>query len=70
MHQLRDIKNTVIVVEHDEEIMESADQIIDLGPEAGRNGGELVYQGELKNIVESASSLTGKYLAGNEYSNS
>ncbi|MBR73321.1 MAG: excinuclease ABC subunit A [Dehalococcoidaceae bacterium] len=65
LHQLRDIKNTVIVVEHDEEIMESADQIIDLGPEAGRNGGELVYQGELKNIGESASSLTGKYLAGN-----
>ncbi|MEE2700468.1 MAG: excinuclease ABC subunit UvrA [Bacteroidota bacterium] len=62
LHQLRDIKNTVIVVEHDEEIMESADQIIDLGPDAGRNGGELVFQGTLKNIGKSKASLTGKYL--------
>jgi excinuclease ABC subunit A len=64
LHQLRDINNTVIVVEHDEEIMGSADQIIDLGPDAGRNGGELVYQGKLKDIAKSKNSLTAKYLSG------
>ena len=64
LHQLRDINNTVIVVEHDEEIMEKADQIIDLGPDAGKNGGKIVYQGRLKNINKSKDSLTAKYLNG------
>jgi len=64
LHQLRDINNTVIVVEHDEEIMKNADQIIDLGPNAGRNGGELVYQGKLRNLKKSKYSLSAKYLSG------
>ena len=64
LHQLRDINNTVIVVEHDEEIMKNADQIIDLGPNAGRNGGELVYQGKLRDIKKSKDSLSAKYLSG------
>jgi len=64
LHQLRDINNTVIVVEHDEEIMKNADQIIDLGPNAGRNGGELVYQGKLRNLKKSKDSLSAKYLSG------
>jgi len=64
LHQLRDINNTVIVVEHDEEIMRNADQIIDLGPNAGRNGGELVFQGKLPDLRKSKDSLSGKYLSG------
>tara|TARA_B100000902_G_scaffold129800_1_gene128881 strand:+ start:41100 stop:43901 length:2802 start_codon:yes stop_codon:yes gene_type:complete len=63
LHRLRDINNTVIVVEHDEEIMESSDQIIDLGPEAGRNGGELIYQGKISDIGKCKNSLTAKYLS-------
>jgi len=62
LKQLRDLKNTVIVVEHDEEIMENADQIIDLGPEAGLYGGEIVFQGKLSDIDKSKNSLTAKYL--------
>tara|TARA_B100000959_G_scaffold181045_1_gene189430 strand:- start:270 stop:3044 length:2775 start_codon:yes stop_codon:yes gene_type:complete len=62
LKQLRDLKNTVIIVEHDEKIMESADQIIDLGPKAGLYGGEIVFQGKLSNIDKSENSLTAKYL--------
>ena len=58
---LRDLGNTVIVVEHDEDIMKSADMIIDIGPEAGTFGGELVAQGTFEEILKS-SSLTAKYL--------
>ncbi|MEE2954106.1 MAG: excinuclease ABC subunit UvrA [Bacteroidota bacterium] len=58
---LRDIGNTVIIVEHDEEIIESADYIIDLGPNAGINGGELVFAGEFKNLSNAKNSLTKKY---------
>jgi len=61
LKKLRDLGNTVIVVEHDEEIMNSADKIIDMGPEAGTNGGEIVAEGDLKGICESES-LTAKYL--------
>ena len=50
LKNLRDIGNTVIIVEHDEEIMEQADHIIDLGPEAGIHGGELIFQGKLSEI--------------------
>lgn len=62
---LKDIGNTVIIVEHDEEIMMAADQIIDIGPEAGLNGGEIVYHGNLKNIAKKQRSLTAQYLSGN-----
>ena len=64
LKSLRDIGNTVIVVEHDEEIMQQADEIIDLGPEAGTHGGELVYQGTLAEMDENTPSLTAKYLRG------
>jgi len=64
LKKLRDIGNTVIVVEHDEEIMQAADQIIDIGPEAGRHGGELIFQGNSNEILKHPVSLTGKYLAG------
>jgi excinuclease ABC subunit A len=61
---LRDLGNTVIVVEHDEDIMKAADMIIDIGPEAGTHGGELVAQGTFAEILKS-DSLTAKYLNGN-----
>jgi excinuclease ABC subunit A len=54
--------NTVIVVEHDEEIMQAADQLIDIGPEAGTNGGELVFQGNQKELLKDSKSFTAKYL--------
>ncbi|HPR17686.1 MAG TPA: excinuclease ABC subunit UvrA [Candidatus Cloacimonadota bacterium] len=61
---LRDLGNTVIVVEHDEEMIRSADQIVDFGPNAGVYGGEIVYQGDLNGIMTAEKSLTGKYLSG------
>jgi len=64
LKKLRDIGNTVIIVEHDEEIMQEANQIIDLGPEAGINGGEIMYQGPLKDILSKKNSLTTQYLSG------
>ncbi|MCB8964236.1 MAG: excinuclease ABC subunit UvrA [Bacteroidales bacterium] len=66
LKQLRDLGNTVVVVEHDEEIMRSADYIIDVGPNAGRLGGELVYSGSIDGITEAENSLTAKYLTGEE----
>ncbi|MDT0685629.1 excinuclease ABC subunit UvrA [Autumnicola psychrophila] len=63
LQRLRDIGNTVIVVEHDEDIMNAADEIIDIGPEAGTHGGEVVATGTLKQILKS-SSLTAQYLNG------
>ena len=60
---LRDLGNTVIVVEHDEDIMKAADMIIDIGPEAGTHGGELVEQGSFSEILQSTS-LTSQYLNG------
>ncbi len=63
LKKLRDLGNTVIVVEHDEAIMRSADHIIDLGPLAGEDGGEIVAEGTIVDIIKS-SSLTGKYLSG------
>ena len=59
--ELKNIGNTVLVVEHDEDIMRSADHIIDIGPEAGSNGGKVVAQGSIKDILKSKS-LTSKYL--------
>ena len=64
LKELRDIGNTVIVVEHDEDIMSEADQIVDIGPEAGINGGEIIYQGPLEYIFKEKRSLTTKYLSG------
>ncbi|HHB91888.1 MAG TPA: excinuclease ABC subunit UvrA [Thioploca sp.] len=60
---LRDLGNTVIVVEHDEETIRAADHIIDIGPGAGIHGGEVVAQGKLANIVRTRKSITGQYLA-------
>lgn len=62
--RLRDLGNTVIVVEHDQETIERADWVIDLGPGAGRHGGELVTAGPPEVIRQSSNSLTGQYLAG------
>ncbi|MCK9309854.1 MAG: excinuclease ABC subunit UvrA [Candidatus Cloacimonetes bacterium] len=62
--QLRDLGNTVIVVEHDEDTMRSADSIVDFGPKAGIYGGEIVAQGTIKEIMKSSKSLTGAYLSG------
>jgi len=59
---LRDIGNTVVVVEHDQDIMEQADQIIDIGPLAGIHGGEIVSVGTLKELIADPKSLTGQYL--------
>ncbi len=61
---LRDLGNTLIVVEHDEATMRKADWIIDLGPGAGEHGGEVIAQGTLEDILDSKESLTGKYLRG------
>ena len=63
LKSLRDLGNTVIVVEHDEDIMKAADEIIDIGPEAGSFGGEVVASGNYKNLLKS-NSLTAKYLNG------
>ncbi len=63
LKRLRDLGNTVIVVEHDTETMENADHIIDLGPEAGNKGGEVVAQGTFDEITKNKISITGKYLS-------
>jgi len=64
LKRLRDLGNTVIVVEHDEDAIRHADHIVDLGPGAGVHGGEIVAQGTLADILASADSLTGQYLSG------
>jgi excinuclease ABC subunit A len=64
LKRLRDIGNTVIVVEHDEEIIRSADYIIDIGPMAGVFGGEVVFEGEIKDLINCEKSLTTQYLTG------
>jgi len=64
LKHLRDIGNTVIVVEHDEETIRSADVIIDMGPAAGRHGGRVVAQGTLDDVCSAQGSVTGKYLSG------
>ena len=63
LKRLRDLGNTVIVVEHDTETMENSDHIIDLGPEAGNKGGQVVAQGTCKEISQNKDSITGKYLS-------
>jgi excinuclease ABC subunit A len=64
LHRLRDLGNSVIVVEHDEETIRAADHIIDLGPGAGPRGGEIVAQGKLNDILSAKNSLTADYLSG------
>ncbi len=64
LKSLRDIGNTVLVVEHDPEMMKHADMIVDMGPAAGVHGGEIVAQGTYKEITKNKESLTGKYLSG------
>jgi excinuclease ABC subunit A len=66
LKSLRDVGNTVIVVEHEEEIMQAADHIIDIGPEAGTHGGTLIFSGTYDQILTDDDSLTGKYLSGRE----
>ncbi len=66
LQSLRNLGNTVIVVEHEEEIIKAADHIIDIGPFAGRLGGELIFNGDAKTILKDKNSLTGRYLTGKE----
>ncbi len=61
---LRDIGNTVVVVEHEAEMMRAADYILDIGPGAGELGGEVVYEGDFENLLKNETTLTGKYLRG------
>ncbi|MCZ4245488.1 excinuclease ABC subunit UvrA [Pedobacter punctiformis] len=63
---LRNVGNTVLVVEHEEEMMRAADHIIDIGPEAGTHGGNLVFSGDYEEILKDKNSLTGRYLSGAE----
>ncbi len=64
LRKLQRLGNTVVVVEHDEEIMRAADYIIDVGPDAGRHGGEIIYQGNISNLEKASRSYTVKYLNG------
>src|SRR2546427_5162973 len=64
LKELRDLGNTVLVVEHDEETIRSADHVVDLGPRAGRHGGEVVVEGPVQAVLEHPDSLTGRYLRG------
>ncbi|MBL4669201.1 MAG: excinuclease ABC subunit UvrA [Flavobacteriales bacterium] len=66
LRELQGLGNSVIVVEHDEDIIKAADEIIDLGPEAGNLGGEIVFQGNYSELLESNASLTAKYINGIE----
>src|SRR6266540_2226930 len=64
LKELRDLGNTVLVVEHDEETIRSADHVVDLGPRAGRHGGEVIVEGPVKAVLDHPDSLTGRYLRG------
>jgi excinuclease ABC subunit A len=66
LRELQQLGNTVVVVEHDEEIIRAADYIIDIGPNAGRLGGEIVYKGDLKDLKKDTDSYTVRYLLGEE----
>jgi len=66
MRSMRDLGNTLIVVEHDEETIRSADYVVDIGPRAGVHGGEVTYQGDVAGLLKS-DTLTGKYLSGREF---
>jgi len=62
LHELRDIGNTILVVEHDPDVMRAADHIVDLGPGAGEHGGEVIFEGSYDDLLRDSQSLTGKYL--------
>ncbi len=64
LRRLRDLGNTLIVVEHDEDTMRAADYIVDIGPGAGVNGGEVIYSGDVKGLLKCKDSITGQYLSG------
>ncbi len=64
LHNLKNLGNTLIVVEHDRETMENADYLVELGPAAGKNGGKVIFEGTLDQIKKSKTSLTGKFLSG------
>ena len=64
LRELRDLGNTVVVVEHDRTMIESADEVLDLGPEGGEKGGQLVFQGKVDNLPNESRSFTGQYLSG------
>ena len=66
LRQLQQLGNTVVIVEHDEEIIRAADYIIDIGPKAGRLGGQVVYQGDMKDLQPNSDSYTVRYLLGEE----
>ena len=66
LSHLRNIGNTVIVVEHDEETIRAADHVVDIGPGAGEHGGDVVYSGDVKGLVTCKKSLTGQYLSGSK----
>lgn len=64
LEKLRDLGNTLLVVEHDEETIRRADHIVDIGPKAGKHGGKLIAQGTVEDIINAKNSITGKYLSG------
>ena len=66
LKELKNLGNTVIVVEHEEKVMKASDQIIDIGPDAGVNGGELLFQGKIEDLITSGTTYTAKYLRGEE----
>lgn len=65
--KLRNLGNTLVVVEHDEETIRNADYIVDIGPKAGINGGEIIAQGSVEDIIAAKCSITGKYLSGEKF---
>ena len=64
LKHLRDLGNTVIVVEHDDETMLAADHILDIGPGAGIHGGSVIYNGDVQGLLKCENSITGQYLSG------
>ncbi len=67
LFKLRNLGNTLIVVEHDEDTIRSADYIVDIGPKAGEAGGKIIAQGSIEDIIAAKSSITGKYLSGEKF---
>ena len=67
LHKLRDLGNTLVVVEHDEDTIKSADYVVDIGPGAGIHGGEIIAQGTPEQVAKNKNSLTGRYLSGEEF---
>ena len=66
LQKLRDLGNTIVVVEHEKEMIEAADSIIDMGPGAGERGGEVIHNGDLSSLLTNANSVTGQYLTGKQ----